>query len=204
MGLDIHTFTNIRRIAPEEERAILADEYPNDEAYTKGYRVPWFNPAFPGREEGLEAVPYAFDEDIHFRAGSYSGHSQFREHLCTLLGLGPFVSWINNNKQGPDTHGPFEELINFSDCEGVIGPVVAKKLAKDFIDWEERAKEYALELNVKGLISQGWSLEKAQERAKGEGLDDGGYSASSHFWETYQNWKKAFAEAGAGGFVAFH
>ena len=202
MGLDIHVYTNIRRVDPEEEKAILADECPGDEAYTKGYRLPWINPDFPGREEGVEAVPYASDGAWHFRAGSYSGHFQFRQDLCTLLGHGDFRAWIN--KQSTDTHGPFEELINFSDCEGAIGPVVSKKLAKDFVDWEERAKEYALELNVKGLMSQGWTLEKAQERAKAEGLDDGGYTGGSHFWETYQNWKKAFTDAAGNGFVAFH
>jgi hypothetical protein len=30
--------------------------------------------------------------------------------------------------------------VNFSDCEGDIGEVVAKKLAKDFADWDARAK----------------------------------------------------------------
>ena len=35
---------------------------------------------------------------------------------------------------------PFFELINFSDCEGSIGPVVSAKLARDFAEFDERAR----------------------------------------------------------------
>ena len=40
-------------------------------------------------------------------------------------------------------NAPFVELINFPDNEGVIGPVVAAKLAKDFAEFEHRAEEYS-------------------------------------------------------------
>jgi len=202
MGLDIHVYKNITKVEGDRARKIMGDEEgPGEGSYSAGCAYPYINEDFPGREEGVEAVPYDFEEEWHFRAGSYSGHSQFREDLCTLLGLGSFVPWIN--KQTVDTHGPLEELINFSDCEGAIGPVVAAKLAKDFVDWEEKAKEYALEMNVKGLISQGWTEERAKAHAEEEGLEVGGWSGGGHFWETYQNWKKAFADA-SNGFVAFH
>jgi hypothetical protein len=36
--------------------------------------------------------------------------------------------------------GPFSELIHFSDCEGVIGTAVSKKLAADFAAFDEKAK----------------------------------------------------------------
>lgn len=203
MGLDIRTYTNIRRVPPEEEKAVLEHpDGPHEGAYEKGYAFPDINPHFPGREEGVEEVPYAFDEDIHFRAGSYSGHSVFRQHICNVLGLGVFRAWIQS--KGTDTHGPFEEFLNFSDCEGVIGPVVSKKLAADFVEHEKVAREYAMELNVKDLIHQGWEEEKAQEQAAKINLDtDQGWNAGTSFWETYQNWKNAFLKAGNGGFVRF-
>lgn len=203
MGLDIRTFTNIRRISPEEEKAIMEHpDGPHEGAYEKGYVYPDINPHFPGREEGVEDVPYTFDESIHFRAGSYSGHSAFRQHICTMLGLGEFMSWIR--AQTVDTHGPFEEFLNFSDCEGVIGPVVSKKLAKDFLEHEKTAREYAVELNVKDLIHQGFPEADAQDRAAKIDLDnDAGWSSGTSFWETYQNWKKGFTLAGKGGFVRF-
>ena len=37
------------------------------------------------------------------------------------------------------TDGPFWELINFSDCEGVIGPKTSAKLAGDFAAFQEKA-----------------------------------------------------------------
>lgn len=44
---------------------------------------------------------------------------------------------------GPeDGTSPFFELIHFADNEGVIGPVVSAKLAKDFRDNYERAKAF--------------------------------------------------------------
>lgn len=38
--------------------------------------------------------------------------------------------------------GPFSELINFSDCEGVIGPKTAAKLARDFAAFEAQAEAW--------------------------------------------------------------
>lgn len=54
-----------------------------------------------------------------------------------VFGVPPQVVW-----QNPMGYAgrPFYELIDFSDCEGVIGPEVSAKLAKDFADWDEQAK----------------------------------------------------------------
>lgn len=40
------------------------------------------------------------------------------------------------------TGGPFWELINFSDCEGVLGPATSAKLAGDFATWQEKADQH--------------------------------------------------------------
>jgi len=45
-------------------------------------------------------------------------------------------SWHGNVPDG----APFVELVNFSDCEGCIGPVVAAKLLRDFVEFDDRAK----------------------------------------------------------------
>ena len=36
---------------------------------------------------------------------------------------------------------PFEEFINFSDCEGCIDWETSAKLYQDFVDWRDRARE---------------------------------------------------------------
>ena len=35
---------------------------------------------------------------------------------------------------------PFYELIYFSDCEGIIGPEISKKLHQDFVDFHKKIK----------------------------------------------------------------
>ena len=68
---------------------------------------------------------------------------------------------------------PFVELIDFSDCEGVIGPKVAAKLAKDFADYEFMASAFAAESN-----------------------DD-------FFLALYREWRRAFEWAADGGMIYF-
>lgn len=63
---------------------------------------------------------YSWEESFDFRAGSYSGYNWYREKLGEL------------NAEA------FREQIDFSDCEGVIGSVVANRLAKAY--WENASK----------------------------------------------------------------
>ncbi len=68
-----------------------------------------------------------------FRAGSYSGYNQWREQLCkAALGM------TTNQLWNAPMEGPFVELINFPDNEGVIGPAMCAKLAKDFLENREK------------------------------------------------------------------
>ena len=39
-------------------------------------------------------------------------------------------------------YGPFYKLMNFSDCEGVIGQETAEKLYRDFIRYKKAYREY--------------------------------------------------------------
>lgn len=93
---------------------------------------------FAGREAPLKAgAVYEWDgESFSFRAGSYSGYNEFRKRLC-LLAYGK----TDEEVWASVTEGPFFEQIWFTDCDGTIGQVVAKKLAKDYADYEERARE---------------------------------------------------------------
>ena len=78
-------------------------------------------------------------------------------------------------RTNPEKEGlPFVELINFSDCEGVIGPKVAAKLAKDFADYEDRASAFAAKFK-----------------------DD-------FFLALYREWRRAFEWAADGGMVHFN
>ncbi len=134
MGLDI---TAYRRLIP----APGADAEKDWERYRQFHD----NHDFPGRCEGLDVsvphmLPAMTDANmLSFRAGSYGGYNAWRDILAKLAGYGSARGAWEASDAGRN-NGPFWELINFSDCEGTIGPVVAAKLARDFAEWEDRAR----------------------------------------------------------------
>lgn len=88
------------------------------------------NPYFADRADGLKDGLYSFTSDYSFRAGSYGGYNRWREWLSALaLGVAPEKVW---NDYETWVGSPFVELIDFSDCEGLIGPKTSEKLAQDF------------------------------------------------------------------------
>ena len=87
--------------------------------------------------KGLITVYVCSGEELDFRAGSYGGHNAFREWLCRLASIPePRTQWA-----APEKYAglPFFELVNFSDCEGVIGADAAAELAKDFAVYQAQA-----------------------------------------------------------------
>lgn len=105
----------------------------------------YVNPDFPERADGLARGYYLYEETIGFRAGSYMYYSRWREELARLAGYpaspgeGLMASHHpHSNGVWECEGGPFFELINFSDCEGAIGPKTSAKLAKDFADFREK------------------------------------------------------------------
>lgn len=178
MGLDITACGNVKL---ETNVKLDKDGYPVD--YQK-YDLIWINSEFPEQATGLvhEGI-YSHETEFGFRAGSYSGYNYWRNALARMAGYPPLPGkpadeacawsvWENKLK------GPFSELINFSDCEGVIGWAVSAKLEKDFLEWDERAKAFSLEL--RNSIGTDW------------------------FYEAYENWKEAFTIAAVNGYIKFH
>jgi hypothetical protein len=170
MGLDITAYRGLKLAEGftivDGEVCRSGGSYAGDEAVRfyidKGCRAP---------ELSADAV-YVWTERANFRAGSYSGYSEWRNNLAVLAG------WRNDEHAWgtPDGAGtPFMELINFSDCEGVIGAAVSAKLAKDFAEWQERAVQY------------------------GALVDDDGW-----FLEKFGEWRRAFEMAADNGAVRFH
>lgn len=110
--------------------------------------IAYVNPSFPGRADGIEdEAVYKSDEVSKFSAGSYSGYGWWRNQLAKMVGC-PEQEYDNGPHDKIKTHcltywnggqGPFAELINFSDCEGTIGPKTSAKLAQDFADYQQEA-----------------------------------------------------------------
>ena len=128
MGLDIVAYKNLKWLDPQPEdwQENTVHIYHNSE-WEKEHRG-----------DNLQAGYYAADREYSFRAGSYSGYNRWREWLSELaLGVAPETVWHSHEAYKDK---PFAELINFSDCEGTLGPKVCAKLAKDFKDFEAQAK----------------------------------------------------------------
>ena len=151
MGLDITYRSKIRKAAESEGLLPVDPEYPNEPPetdYDNGYFRIYPNDFVAGQSDGLEGVYRDEGESAHFRAGSYSGYNQWRERLAELAGYEPSPHPGILHAGEPSSAatvwadpkpGPFVELINFSDCEGVIGPVTSAKLAQDFAAFQEQA-----------------------------------------------------------------
>jgi len=120
---------------------------------------------------------------VSFRAGSYSGYNWWRRHLCRMaLGAEPETVWRDTERyQGQ----PFVELIDFSDCEGCIGPLTSKKLAGDFAAHASRAEAYA------------------RKHGPGRTTASGPEVVDPWWLEAYRKWQEAFALAADQGFVLF-
>jgi len=147
MGLDITAYRKLTKL----DVLFNEDGEPVDPATREpieNYFKVNSNPDFPGREEGLiDRAAYSYEEVDSVFSRSYGGYGRWREVLAKLAGY-PATAYVRHGQTDmlhaaacwEGATGPFSELINFSDCEGVIGPVVSAKLAKDFAEFDERAK----------------------------------------------------------------
>ncbi len=127
MGLDITAHRNLQAVRPLTDEEIEWGGIKDDDSNL--VTIWHFNDDFPDHAEGLkEKTVYTADESFDFSAGSYGGYNDWRDELAKMAGHPSAKhAWAN----GADGK-PFWELIHFSDCEGVIGPRISAKLAKDF------------------------------------------------------------------------
>ncbi len=136
MGLDITAYKTVTFVR-ERTEAEEGDD-------VEGLRFLYPNPDFVAHADGLAEGFYRTSdgdgETLDFRAGSYSGYSQWRAMLAARLVGERHDIWNNPERYA---HKPFVALINFSDCEGMIGPATSALLAADFAANEAKAVEGA-------------------------------------------------------------
>lgn len=182
MGLDISAYrlaTKLDVIFDEGGEALDKQTHEPVEYDVRAY----VNHDFPCREEGVEdGAAYTAEEGMSFCTG-YGSHGAWREELAKMAryaatavdnGFGRATEMHSGGAWAAES-GPFWELINFSDCEGTIGPVVSAKLANDFYEWDERAKQH-----------------------------DEANALDGYFYKRFQEWRQAFEMAADGGMVNFH
>ncbi|WP_414616619.1 hypothetical protein [Stenotrophomonas muris] len=167
MGLDITWHRCLSKASGNEG----FDEH-GEIRWADGWVQFYVNPDFPGRaDEIVDRAAYRSAESDGFRAGSYGGYNQWREQLAVLAGYpaAQYEKWGRSQ----DSHcvacwngatGPFSELINFSDCEGVIGTSVSSKLARDFAEHQSKADAHPDERFRERYALWRRAFEKASDR----------------------------------------
>ena len=143
MGLDIIVYSKLRKneylsaISDEEKEELDGDCLIMSPALTE------IDEAFPGRAEPLKYNGDVYDCENYesINIGSYSTYGWFRRALEAFS----------------ENRDYFNELINFSDCEGVIGSIVSKKLYEDF---SSNAESFEQWVNQKYSVIDGmWLLQ---------------------------------------------
>lgn len=131
MGLDVSYYS---------KATFLREGGPDDDAVDWGNGEFWAYPnsEFPKQAEGLQTGIYKAETVGSIAAGAYSRYNRWRDQLAALAGYGSAEAAWKMDDDGRDS-GPFWELINFSDCEGMIGAQTSAKLAQDFADHQAKA-----------------------------------------------------------------
>lgn len=115
-------------------------------------------------------------DGTEFSAGSYSSYNSFRNHLsCALLGVTVTEAWENEEMYSEHL---IWDLLNFSDCEGAIGPMVSDVIHKGLVDNQSKFSSYL--------------------RSRGDGVID-----LEYYNQTYRNFMDAFAFGKQEGIVIF-
>lgn len=133
MGLDITAYSQLKDTGrpfdwdTDEGKALISN---NHQDFAK--RCVEFTPG----------NAFEYDGELHAPIGSYSAYGAWREQLAKLAGYQPVTGGTRpySERAWAATEGPFWELINFTDCDGVLGTAVCQKLAKEFADYEASAR----------------------------------------------------------------
>lgn len=131
MGLDVIAARRVARIGDLNDPAL-------EDRWRSTVRL-YPEPSFTARADGLEPGVYERADHMGFRAGSYRSYNYYRDQLARFAFNVPAEAvWRDRERYEGK---PFYEQIDFSDCEGVIGPATSAKLARDYADWDEGARK---------------------------------------------------------------
>jgi hypothetical protein len=158
MGLDIVAFEKAKLLSENFEATPEEIDFEGEVFRIK------INSHFKSHDHLVSGIYAPGGGVIEFSGGSYGTYNGFRYDLCMLAhNVDPQRVW---NSKEIFEGGDFFELINFSDCDGAIGPTTARKL---FYDFKKHREAYHLENNE-------WDNEryddwmKAMELASNDGV----------------------------------
>lgn len=178
MGVDISAYKNLTRIDCKlDSNNDPADEKILEAVEDGDYIQPYKNPDFPGRADEIQDQNvYSYEDSANFFSASYGYYGKLRDTLAEIAGYA-LEEYKDSFGGVSPSHcmecwrggtGPFSELINFSDCEGIIGRKVSKKLLNDFNDFQEKAEK----LNNGHFMAFYNGMKSAFEMASDDGIVD--------------------------------
>ena len=150
VGLDITFFERVEWVGPHSTEWVNPDG-------SHGYCDHWsayVNESFPVTQAGVQGGHFVSAGREASWGMSYSGYSRFRACLLHTVRLDLVTStrpyyprvWTDEISEEEFRTWPFNELIDFSDCEGSFGHAVSVKLLKDF-----RKHEHLIEASADAL-----------------------------------------------------
>lgn len=145
MGLDITAYRKVF-IA---EVPVDADGLPEDwQNYTRAF----VNRVFRNQADAIiNNAIYGWESAESFRIGSYTYFNTWRHRLAILSGWTSDKACWRFAETGagsaPDKQ-PFIDLINFSDCEGIIGAKTSAKLLADFNKFRDAASRSSINMSI--------------------------------------------------------
>lgn len=174
MGLDITAVSSVVECVSD-----AWDEFEDDDSLGYDDVLGLFqHPDFKAQADGIANGIYSVEGvRFGFRAGSYGGYSRFRNLLSDCVhGVAVEEIWSEPGKWKTKA---FFSILNFSDCDGFIGPQTSKELHEDFKKHRDAFHEYC---------------------------QDASNAASDYTVEVYDNFMRAFAIASelGKGIVSFH
>lgn len=172
MGVDITAYSGLDRL----DCVFDADGEPIDPGTKEELAGDWVqlyvNPDFDGRADEIDHKGvYAYEDKFRGPSVGYGRYNALRDELAKIAGY-PIGEYEEHGAVLKShcvacwrgASGPFSELINFSDCEGVIGAAVSSKLAKDFAEFQEKASEHQNEYFRSFYSEMRKAFEMASER----------------------------------------
>lgn len=142
MGVDCTAFERVELVRVCDHTELSTADW--DYLYEHDQRYLGNLPEFVERGDGLPDGIYQISGDSLSIHRSYGGYNAFRERLCwSVLGVSPRDVW---NDPDAYAHRSFFSIINFSDCEGFLGPRTCRRLALDTLalpyspkldDWDD-------------------------------------------------------------------
>lgn len=183
MGLDIGYYKLGKKVEVDDTIETWSEEF-----YDKyGHDLIWLNNDYEMEQSDDLDGFYSAERLGGFRAGSYSGYGQYRRTLRRLS-----IVAMAENKELDEKYKdeiPFDLQLNFSDCEGFIGPFSSVTLRDQYREFHGPIIKDIIKMakyGVKTDIYQSISRDELE-----------------YFAEKYMDWKEAFEETSNVGVVYY-